>query len=82
MRSDKKDLEGQDFYLAILKDLEFTAQNIDDYLLNSEFDDEADDFARLVLWQSILKAIVDNAEEHDMVDTLDLHPLMVNGKEI
>jgi len=84
MNDERRSLRGEEFYLTILHDLETIAQDIDDYLLreDDDFEEEDDDYARLLLWKDILTTIIDNAEEQDMVDTLDLHPLIFNGKEI
>lgn len=77
-RRGRRALKGEEFLLAILLDMKGIVADLNDHEWWSEDSDcEADDYAygKGKLWVKVLQAILDDAEESDLVDTLLLYPL-------
>lgn len=74
MAIDPEGLEGEAYLIAVLKNIEESAQQLRDFTSqNDELDD--DDYAHILWWADLLELVVYKAEEYDVVDTLNLHPI-------
>ena len=66
---------SEEFMLDILRELAVLVDRMENMPDAVADDMEEADGSKVSLWQNILKAIIDDAEESDTVDTLDLNPI-------
>jgi len=77
---------AEQYLLEVLQDIEDCANRLRVLTWGEVYpetleDLEDDDYAKVTLWIRLLDTIVDDAEEHDVVDTLDLHPLKLPERD-